>query len=86
MQDRARVGVIDAGVGIAKADLPKLFNKFSQLEQTAASEKKGTGLGLVITKGISEAHGGKVGVFSELEKGSTFYCMLPLNQPGPAVN
>jgi len=84
--DQLVLGVTDTGMGISEEQLSKLFNKFSQLEQTAASEKKGTGLGLVITKGISEAHGGKVGVFSELEKGSTFYCMLPLNQPGPAVN
>jgi PAS domain S-box-containing protein len=79
--DQVVLAVTDTGTGISEEQLAKLFNKFTQLEQSAVSEKKGTGLGLVITKGISEAHGGKVGVFSELEKGSTFYCMLPMNPP-----
>jgi signal transduction histidine kinase len=67
------VAVTDTGVGIPEDQLGKLFSKFTQLEQGAASEKKGTGLGLVISKGIIEAHGGKIGVFSELHKGTTFY-------------
>ncbi len=68
----------DTGLGIAEDELSKLFNKFTQLAQSAASEKKGTGLGLVISKGIVEAHGGKIGVFAELGKGSTFYFSLPI--------
>lgn len=89
-QDMLVVAVTDTGLGISEADLPKLFNKFSQLEQTAASEKKGTGLGLVISKGIVEAHNGTVGVFSQLNKGSTFYFMIPMeilnaDKPGGAL-
>lgn len=84
--DQLVLAVTDTGMGISEEQLSKLFNKFTQLEQTAASEKKGTGLGLVITKGITEAHGGKVGVFSEVDKGTTFYCMLPFNQPSPGIN
>jgi len=57
------LAVTDTGMGIPTDQIDKLFNKFNQLEQSAASEKKGTGLGLVITKGIVEAHGGTVGVF-----------------------
>jgi PAS domain S-box-containing protein len=76
--DELVLAVTDTGSGIAEEHLVKLFNKFTQLEQAAMSEKKGTGLGLVISKGIVEAHGGKVGVFSELNKGSTFYCTLPI--------
>ena len=72
------LAVTDTGMGIPTDQIDKLFNKFTQLEQSAASEKKGTGLGLVITKGIVEAHGGTVGVFSEESKGSTFYCALPI--------
>lgn len=73
------MAVTDTGLGIPDDQLPKLFNKFTQLEQGAASEKKGTGLGLVISKGIVEAHGGEVGVFSQAGKGSTFYFNIPLN-------
>ncbi len=76
--DQLVLAVTDSGVGIPEEQLSKLFNKFTQLEESAQSEKKGTGLGLVISKGIAEAHGGHVGVFSEVGKGSTFYCIIPL--------
>ena len=72
------ISVTDSGVGIPKAEIPKLFNKFQQLSTARKSEKKGTGLGLVIIKGVVEAHGGSTGVFSEEGKGSTFYFTLPL--------
>lgn len=78
--DQLVLAVTDTGMGISEEQLAKLFNKFTQLEQTAHSEKKGTGLGLVITKGISESHGGHAGVFSEEGKGSTFYTILPIVQ------
>lgn len=72
------VCVTDTGVGIAQDEIAKLFNKFQQLESSARSEKKGTGLGLVIAKGIVQAHGGEAGVSSEEGRGSTFYFTLPL--------
>lgn len=76
--DSVVIGVSDTGVGIPEDQIPKLFNKFTQLESNAGSEKKGTGLGLVIAKGIVEAHGGKISVCSQSGKGSTFYFTLPL--------
>jgi len=72
------VAVTDTGMGIPEDQMGNLFNKFTQLEQSVSSEKKGTGLGLVISKGIVEAHNGKVSVFSEAGKGSTFYFSLPI--------
>jgi PAS domain S-box-containing protein len=78
------IAVTDTGLGIPEDQLARLFNKFTQLEQTASSEKRGTGLGLVISKGIVEAHGGEVGVFSTAGKGTTFFFNLPLStQPSP---
>jgi signal transduction histidine kinase len=68
--------VIDTGVGIAQEYLDRIFNKFEQ----AASKKKGTGLGLSIAKRIVEAHGGTMGVESELGKGSKFFFVLPMLQ------
>ncbi len=83
--DAVVVSVSDTGVGIPESELPRLFNKFAQLSTASKSEKKGTGLGLVIAKGIVEAHGGEVGVFSEEGKGSTFYFTLPLESENAKV-
>jgi PAS domain S-box-containing protein len=77
-QDCLVMAVTDTGTGIPEDQTGKLFNKFTQLEQTAESEKKGTGLGLVISKGIVEAHNGTIGLFSQQNVGTTFYFTLPL--------
>jgi len=73
-----RVLVQDNGIGIRAEDMPRLFSEFGQL---CPSEKAraGTGLGLVITKGIVEAQGGSVGVESVFGSGSRFYAILPVN-------
>ena len=74
--DVLRVDVADTGVGIAENDLPRLFEKFAQLDHGRRSVP-GTGLGLVITKGLVEAHGGAMSVSSRLGEGSTFAFTLP---------
>jgi signal transduction histidine kinase len=71
--------IADTGKGIAQEDLPKLFNKFEQIGRHHGSDEKGTGLGLTISKGIVELHGGKMSVVSEKGKGSTFTFTLPKN-------
>ncbi len=72
-----RMGVTDTGVGIPKDEISKLFNKFEQVKATKEKAKgHGTGLGLAIVKQIVEGLGGKIGVESELNKGTTFYFML----------
>lgn len=78
-EDSLVVAVTDTGEGMSKDKLEKLFNKFTQFSSSIRGVKhSGTGLGLVIVKGIVEAHGGVVGVGSEEGKGSTFYFTLPL--------
>jgi signal transduction histidine kinase len=72
-----KVGVHDEGIGIAPDDLDRVFSKFSMLPKPAWA-KKGTGLGLFITKGIIEAHGGYLWVDSEPGQGSHFYFTLPV--------
>ncbi len=72
--------VEDTGIGIAPEDLPKLFQRFTQLE-AGARMKAGTGLGLSISKAQIEAHGGTIGVRSEPGKGSTFWFRLPRGVP-----
>ena len=79
--ERVRCEVSDAGPGIASADLPRLFQRFSQLE-AGVSMGKGAGLGLSIGKALVEAHGGAIGVESTPGVGSTFWFELPLRQPG----
>lgn len=72
--------VSDTGVGIDAKDLPKLFEKFQQLRHPIERTRggaKGTGLGLAISKRLVELHGGRIGVTSELGKGSTFSFTLP---------
>jgi signal transduction histidine kinase len=72
-----RVGVHDEGIGIAPDDIDRVFSKFSMLPKPAWA-KKGTGLGLFITKGIVEAHGGYMWLDSEPGHGSHFYFTLPV--------
>ncbi|OCQ95592.1 transcriptional regulator [Oscillatoriales cyanobacterium USR001] len=73
-----KVSVIDTGMGIAKDDQSKVFEKFQQVGDTLTDKPKGTGLGLPICKQIIEHHGGKIWVESELGKGSIFSFILPL--------
>jgi len=74
---QAIVIVRDTGVGIDPEILPRLFSKFA-----TKSETSGTGLGLYISKGIVEAHGGRMWADNNKDdqKGATFYFSLPLNQ------
>jgi signal transduction histidine kinase len=72
-----RVSVRDYGEGIAPTDIPKLFRKFSQLDSGPTRRVGGTGLGLVICKGIVEQHGGTIGVESTVGEGSEFFFLLP---------
>ena len=77
-----RIGIRDQGEGIDSADLPKLFRKFSQIDSSATRKAGGTGLGLVICKGIVEQHGGQITVESTPGEGSTFYFTLPTTAAG----
>ena len=67
----------DTGRGIKKEDLNKLFTKFERLDIEKKTSTEGVGLGLVITKALVEAMGGKITVESEYEKGSTFRVIIP---------
>lgn len=80
---RVRLSVTDHGPGIARADVPKLFQKFHQLDPSDARRRGGSGLGLVIAKTLVEAHHGRIGVDSEVGRGSTFYVELPAHRPPP---
>jgi len=71
------VSVQDTGIGISEENIPRLFDRFIQFDRKSGPGEKGTGLGLVISKGIVELHKGRVWVESKLNKGSEFYFSLP---------
>lgn len=69
--------VSDQGLGMSKEDLSHLFEKFYRVASHTAKGITGTGLGLYISKGIVELHGGQIAVASVEDKGSTFQVALP---------
>ncbi len=78
--DSVRIEVRDQGRGVPPSHIDKIFEKFSQVEVADGKRKAGTGLGLPICKQIIELHGGKIGVNSVENQGSTFWFTLPRNQ------
>jgi two-component system phosphate regulon sensor histidine kinase PhoR len=71
------VSVVDRGVGIPKADLERVFERFYKVDRARVRGKGGTGLGLAIARHIAEGHGGRLSVESEEGRGSTFTVELP---------
>jgi len=67
------IEISDTGCGIAPKDLPHIFEPFF------TKKEKGTGLGLAITQGIIEKHSGKLSVKSQIDQGTTFNIILPIN-------
>ncbi len=76
-RDFLRTDIADSGVGIPQKDIPKLFNKFYQVESHLTRNQGGTGLGLPIVKEIIGLHHGLLAVRSTLRKGTTVSFALP---------
>ena len=74
-EGRLTLTVADNGIGIAKRDLPHIWERFWQADSSRGVDK-GSGLGLAMVKQIADAHGGTLSVESEPGRGSTFtFCM-----------
>jgi len=73
-----RIIVTDTGIGIAKEDQERVFDRFFRVDKARSRDQGGSGLGLSICKWIVEAHQGQISVESELGKGSRFVVRLPL--------
>jgi signal transduction histidine kinase len=76
--DEIRVSVVDTGVGIAREDHERIFEKFQQVGDTLTDKPRGTGLGLCICRDIIAYHKGRMWVESELGRGSTFTFAVPI--------
>jgi two-component system, OmpR family, phosphate regulon sensor histidine kinase PhoR len=80
----AEASVEDHGMGIARADRARIFERFYKSDR-ARVRGGGTGLGLAIARHVVEAHGGRIRVQSEEGRGSTFIFTVPFAQPVPAA-
>jgi len=78
---RVRLVVRDSGAGISEAGQAKLFQVFSQVDETTTRSYEGTGLGLALVKSLTEEMNGQVGVSSVLGEGSTFWADFPTCEP-----
>jgi signal transduction histidine kinase len=76
-----KVSVMDDGIGIPARDLPRVFERFFQVETHLTRRFGGMGLGLAVAKAMVELHGGRIWAESEEGKGSTFIFLLPTDRP-----
>src|SRR5262249_18821270 len=71
------IAVIDTGIGIAAADIPKAFEHFGQVDSQLSRKYEGTGLGLPLAKSLVELHGGRLVLESVRDVGTTVTIFIP---------
>ena len=77
--ETVEIWVNDTGIGIAREDQAKVFQRFTQIDSSATRSQGGTGLGLAIVRELVELHGGAIRVQSKLGKGSSFVFTMPIS-------
>ena len=75
--DQLTISVSDTGIGISETDLPHIFDKFRQADQTTTRQYPGTGLGLAISAALVNMMDSKICAESQIEKGSKFWLEMP---------
>jgi signal transduction histidine kinase/CheY-like chemotaxis protein len=81
-QVKLRISVRDTGVGVPEGQQQLIFEKFTQADLSTTRKFGGTGLGLSISRQLVELMGGRIGLHSEPDKGTTFYVVLPMQLSG----
>lgn len=77
--DKAVISITDTGIGIAKGDIKKIFQRFGQVDHSFTRNHQGLGIGLALTKDLIVEHSGTLEVRSEPGEGSVFYVTIPLS-------
>ena len=80
----AGLTVSDTGTGIAKSEIPRLFERFHRIEGARGRSHEGSGIGLALVQELVKMHGGHIAVESEEGKGTTFSISIPLGTANPA--
>jgi len=75
---RLQIHICDSGPGIAREQLPHIFDRFYQVDSSSTREQEGSGIGLALAKELAELHGGEISVSSEVSRGTTFTVSLPI--------
>jgi signal transduction histidine kinase/ActR/RegA family two-component response regulator len=83
--ERLRINITDTGLGISNDKLEQLFMPFERLG-AEQSRIEGSGIGLALSRRLTEAMGGQIGVSSQLGQGSTFYIELPIASQSPSTS
>ncbi|MDO8964453.1 MAG: ATP-binding protein [Coriobacteriia bacterium] len=78
--DVLEIAVVDTGIGMAPAELDRIFEPFSQIDTASRMKPQGTGLGLAVSRDLTELLDGHIGVESSLGAGSTFTVRIPVKQ------
>lgn len=78
--EKAHISIKDTGAGIAKENIDKIWNRFYKSDTSRGRDKKGSGLGLSITKEIIQAHNEQIDVISTIGVGTEFIFTVPLNK------
>ncbi len=76
-EEEVVVSVRDQGVGMSREQMGRLFQRYQRVDRDAIKGIRGTGLGLYLVRGLTEAHAGRIWAESEPGRGSTFYFSLP---------
>ena len=80
-----RIEVIDRGIGISDEDLPRIFDSFYQVDNTATRRYGGTGMGLALVKRLVQVHGAKMSVETTLGEGTRMILLWPATPAAPAA-
>lgn len=84
-EDQLHIDVTDRGIGIVSSDVPHIFDRFRQVDNSSTREHGGTGVGLYLSAQLVKMHGGRISVDSTWGKGSTFSVALPSGSVGSQI-